>query len=254
MRCRTGLKSAALGLLGRVRACDGALCAGRGGPEDHGAARARRRASAQRRRRQQMSAGAASHGGPRRPAVRQQDRPDADRSRSCCSQGERITEVGPEAQVKIPAGAKVIDLSQATVLPGLIDAHTHMFNPPKPGHVAGDLDAHRHAEPAGRPAGRLHHGARHELPRQRLWRCRHPQRHQRGPHRRPALPGVGPRHRVGRAAGHRAGEPADQHRGALGRRSERGGARAHRARRRLDQAVSRPAPIPSPRPARRNTC
>jgi imidazolonepropionase-like amidohydrolase len=40
--------------------------------------------------------------------------------------GDRITEVGP--QVKIPAGAQVIDLSQATVLPGLIDAHTHMFN------------------------------------------------------------------------------------------------------------------------------
>src|SRR6185503_17432378 len=43
-------------------------------------------------------------------------------------QGERITEVGPEAQVKIPAGAQVIDLGQATVLPGLVDAHTHMFN------------------------------------------------------------------------------------------------------------------------------
>jgi len=42
--------------------------------------------------------------------------------------GERITEVGPQAQVNIPEGAQVIDLSQATVLPGLIDAHTHMFN------------------------------------------------------------------------------------------------------------------------------
>ncbi|HEV2350914.1 MAG TPA: amidohydrolase family protein [Terriglobia bacterium] len=41
--------------------------------------------------------------------------------------GEWIEEVGPAAEVKIPAGAQVIDLSDSTVLPGLIDAHTHLF-------------------------------------------------------------------------------------------------------------------------------
>src|ERR1044071_408565 len=40
--------------------------------------------------------------------------------------GDRIADVGPAASVKIPAGAKVIDLSFATVLPGLIDGHVHL--------------------------------------------------------------------------------------------------------------------------------
>jgi imidazolonepropionase-like amidohydrolase len=38
-------------------------------------------------------------------------------------EGERITAVG--SNVTVPAGAQVIDLSKLTVLPGLVDAHTH---------------------------------------------------------------------------------------------------------------------------------
>jgi imidazolonepropionase-like amidohydrolase len=42
--------------------------------------------------------------------------------------GNRIEKVGPYAEVQPSAGqAKVIDLSKATVLPGLIDAHTHVL-------------------------------------------------------------------------------------------------------------------------------
>ena len=43
--------------------------------------------------------------------------------------GERIEQVG--ATIAIPAGAKVIDLSGYTVLPGLIDCHTHVLLQPE---------------------------------------------------------------------------------------------------------------------------
>jgi imidazolonepropionase-like amidohydrolase len=39
-------------------------------------------------------------------------------------QGDRVTAIGPG--LTIPAGAEVVDLSKKTVLPGLIDCHTHI--------------------------------------------------------------------------------------------------------------------------------
>jgi imidazolonepropionase-like amidohydrolase len=47
-------------------------------------------------------------------------------------QGDRITDVGPADRVKVPAGARVIDLSSATVLPGLIDRHVHLMQDHEP--------------------------------------------------------------------------------------------------------------------------
>src|SRR6185503_20683704 len=41
--------------------------------------------------------------------------------------GERIEAAGPAAEINAPADAKLIDLPETTLLPGLIEAHSHVL-------------------------------------------------------------------------------------------------------------------------------
>src|SRR5258708_31173064 len=41
--------------------------------------------------------------------------------------GQKIEAVGPASEVKAPADAKVIDLPGLTLIPGLIEAHSHIL-------------------------------------------------------------------------------------------------------------------------------
>src|SRR5881628_1452436 len=45
--------------------------------------------------------------------------------------GEKIEAAGPISTVRIPAGARSIDLPGLTLMPGLIDAHSHVLLHPQ---------------------------------------------------------------------------------------------------------------------------
>jgi len=60
--------------------------------------------------------------------------------------GDTITAAGPAASIAIPSGARVIDLTGYTVLPGLMDCHDHITSMPGDGGDTAQLketDAHK---------------------------------------------------------------------------------------------------------------
>ena len=96
--------------------------------------------------------------------------------------GDRIEKIA-DSSAQIPADAKVVDLSSSTVLPGLIDSHTHIFlwgeDPAKGGYDANILKAGIALRAAratyacrGAPRSRLHHASRCRNRRRRLRRRR----------------------------------------------------------------------------------
>src|SRR5437870_10308390 len=60
-------------------------------------------------------------------------------------EGDKIASIGPAADVKPAADDKLIDLPSATVLPGLIDAHTHLTMNPNFGYETLAISVPREA-------------------------------------------------------------------------------------------------------------
>jgi hypothetical protein len=82
-------------------------------------------------------------------------------------QDGKIKAVGKPADInkQLPAGTKTIDLSNLTVLPGLIDCHTHLTfvpwlaGPARPAHVLSSLRAVRCAQCAHHAGSWFHNGS-----------------------------------------------------------------------------------------------
>lgn len=87
---------------------------------------------------------------PRRTIVRAGDLLDVKSGKEMAGQaivieGDRIASVGPDSEVKPSPTDTVIDLPRATVLPGLIDAHTHLTMNPQFGYETLGISVPRQA-------------------------------------------------------------------------------------------------------------
>ena len=104
-------------------------------------------------------------------------------------EGNRIREAGQH--VTRPAGAQVIELGDTTLMPGLIDAHVHLFLHPRQQKICRPSQESTFRSVCSKAAaaaradlhGRLHRRARHGFRRRRLRR-----------HRRSATPSTSRRH------------------------------------------------------------
>ena len=73
-------------------------------------------------------------------------------ARTVVVRGGRVERVGPAGEVGPPAGAEVVDGSDCTLLPGIVDAHVHLDFYPPAEVLAGGVTTVRDL---GWPAGRL---------------------------------------------------------------------------------------------------
>ncbi len=163
--------------------------------------------------------------------------------------GDRIDAAGPAASTTVPAGARTIALTGTTLMPGMIEGHSHLLLHPYNETVWNDqvlreplaLRVARAVESRPRDVdGRHHHRSRSRHRGRRVCGRRPAPGDQRGHHSRPAHAGrrTGDgRHRQLRAERLRAGSDRAAGRGRSRRPRRRRARRARpdRPRRRSDQ-------------------